>query len=202
MEIFYQEMSKIDKIEARKRVIETYLETGSIRKTARLWGTSRGVVRKWVRRYESRGEEGLKDLSRRPHYSPRKTCEDMEKKVWELRKDTGYGKRRLRYLLWVKEGINLPESTIANILRRGGIRGRKKRRKVFYPARWAYDEDRPFRLAQVDTKDIYDKSTLGTLIWTHITRKKLPRYQWTFCEGRTRLRFIAYSRELNLTNGL
>ena len=60
MEIFYQEMSKIDKIEARKRVIETYLETGSIRKTARLWGTSRGVVRKWVRRYESRGEEGLK----------------------------------------------------------------------------------------------------------------------------------------------
>ena len=36
-------------------------------------------------------------------------------KVWELRKDTGYG---------------------------------KKKREVFYPARWAYDED------QVDAKDI------------------------------------------------
>lgn len=32
-------------------------------------------------------------------------------------------------------------------------------RKVFYPAKWAYDEDIPFKLAQVDVKDIYDKGT-------------------------------------------
>ncbi len=75
-------------------------------------------------------------------------------------------------------------------------------RKVFYPAKWAYDEDIPFKLAQVDVKDIYDKGTLGTLIWNHITKKRLPRYQWTFLEGRTRLRFLAYSRKLHITNGL
>ena len=50
-------------------------------------------------------------------------------------------------------------------------------------------------------KDIYDKGTLGTYIWNHIT-KKLFRYQWTFLEGRTRLRFIAYSRKLHITNEL
>ena len=50
-------------------------------------------------------------------------------------------------------------------------------RKVFYPAKWAYDEDIPFKLAQVDVKDIYDKGTLGTLIWNHITKKRLPRHQ-------------------------
>jgi len=35
---------------------EAYHTTGSISGTARLWHTSRNVVRKWVRRYQ---EEGL-----------------------------------------------------------------------------------------------------------------------------------------------
>ena len=30
----------------------------------------------------------------------------------------------------------------------------------------------------------------------------LPRYQWTACDGRTRLRFLAYSHRNNRTNGL
>ncbi|MFQ6056986.1 MAG: hypothetical protein ACE5J3_13520 [Methanosarcinales archaeon] len=43
---------------------------------------------------------------------------------------------------------------------------------------------------------------MGTKKWWHICRNHLPKYQWTFCEGRTRFRFLAYSRELTLTNGL
>ena len=43
---------------------------------------------------------------------------------------------------------------------------------------------------------------MGTKLWTHILRKRLPRYQWTYLEGRTRLRFLAYSRELSLADGL
>jgi len=34
----------------------------------------------------------------------------------------------------------------------------------------------PFQLAHVDTKDIYDKGSLGTEIYTHLQRNKLPRY--------------------------
>lgn len=202
MEIFYHQMCKIDKIEARKMLIKTYKELRSIRKAAKTWGTSRNVVRKWIRRYKEEGEKGLKDISHKPHFSPKRVSLDIEKKVIKIRKERGYGKRRISYFLLLEEGINLSESTIRNILRRNGLRRKKKVRKIFYPAKWAYDEDRPFRLAQVDTKDIYDKGTLGTEIWTHITRKRLPRYQWTFCEGRTRLRFIALSRGLNITNGL
>jgi len=33
-------------------------------------------------------------------------------------------------------------------------------------------------------------------------RNKLSGYQWTFCEGKTRLRFLAYSHKLHQTNGL
>jgi transposase-like protein len=40
---------------------QTYRETGSIRKTARRWHTTRQVVRRWVRRYQAEGEAGLND---------------------------------------------------------------------------------------------------------------------------------------------
>ena len=61
-------------------------------------------------------------------------------------------------------------------------------RKAFSPSR--------------DAKDIYEGKTLGTYIWNHITKKKLPRYQWTFLEGRVRIRFAFYSRKLHITGGL
>ncbi len=51
-------------------------------------------------------------------------------------------------------------------------------------------------------KDIYDGGTLGQNLLRHLRRHGLPRYQWTFCEGTSRLRFVAYSDELTLANGL
>jgi hypothetical protein len=57
-------------------------------------------------------------------------------------------------------------------------------------------------LAQVDVKDILDKGTLGTKLWDHLRKRRLPRYQWTFLEGSTRLRFLAFSHQKTITNGL
>lgn len=86
MEVLYQEMYKMKRVEARKRQIETYKKRKSIRKTAKLWGTSRLVVRKWLRRYKEKGEKGLEDASRRPRRSPRRTPLTMEAKVLKMRK--------------------------------------------------------------------------------------------------------------------
>jgi len=80
--------------------------------------------------------------------------------------------------------------------------GGRKKRKTFCPAHWAWEEKAPFRLAQVVTKDILDKGTLGTRLWDHLRKHRLPRYQWTFLEGRTRLRFLAYRHRLSVVNGL
>lgn len=202
MEIFYQEIWKMKRVEARKRLVKTYKETHNIRKIAKSWGTSWGVVRRWIRRYEEREDLGLEDRSRKPRSSPFKTASYIEEKVLKIRRERGYGKRKITYFLFIEEGIELSENTIRSILKRGGISGKRRPRKVFYSAKWAYDEDTPFKLAQVDTKNIYDKGTLGTKIWTHITRTQVPRYQWTFCERRVRLRFCAYSPKLHITNGL
>jgi len=57
-DLAYGEVYAMNPVKARKRLVQTYQGTGSIRKTASLWGTSRRIVRKWVRRAEEEGEEG------------------------------------------------------------------------------------------------------------------------------------------------
>jgi len=195
MDISYKE-------EARRQIVDTYFTVGSISQVARLWHTSRNVIRKWVRRFKQKGEEGLRDESRKPYSSPHKVSHDIEQKVLEARKKTGYGRKRLAWYLTREKGLTLSPNTIRHILNRYGFKGKRKPRKVFYPAHWTWEIENPFSLAQVDTKDILDKGTLGTKLWTHMVKKKLPRYQWTFCEGKTRLRFLAFSKELSLANGL
>jgi len=195
MDISYKE-------EARRQIVDTYFTVRSISQVARLWHTSRNVIRKWVRRFKQKGEEGLRDESRKPYSSPHKVSHDIEQKVLEARKKTGYGRKRLAWYLTREKGLTLSPNTIRHILNRYVFKGKRKPRKVFYPAHWTWEIENLFSLAQVDTKDILDKGTLGTKLWTHMVKKKLPRYQWTFCEGKTRLRFLAFSKELSLANGL
>jgi transposase-like protein len=199
----YGEIHAINPIEARELLIETYQETGNLSETARRWHTSRHVVRKWVRRFQEEGEEGLKDRSRRPHYSPRQTPPDIEEQVREARKATRYGRERLALYLQ-RGGLNISPHTIRHILRRcDPIEKRaRKHRKPLYPALWAWEVKEPFSLIQTDVKDVLDKQALGPALWDHLRKHHLPRYQWTACDGRTRLRLLAYSHRLNRTNGL
>lgn len=67
-------------------------------------------------------------------------------------------------------------------------------------AELVYREVYPMNPAEV--KDILDKGALGTEITTHLSRQRLPRDPWTACDGRTRLRFLAYSRHNNRPHGL
>ena len=197
----YREVYAMNRIEARRRLIATYEQTGSYSETAREWHTSRHVVRKWVRRFKEQGEAGLQDLSRRPHHSPRQTPAEIEQQVMEAWEKTRYGRHRLAvYLSW--HGLHLSPHTIRHILRRHRPPQKRPRRKPLYPAHWAWEVDLPFTLIQADVKDILDKGALGTQRTTHLTRQGLPRYQWTACDGRTRLRCLAYSQRLNRTNGL
>lgn len=143
----------------RLKIVEVYSDCGSLRETARRLSLSRNTMRKWVRRYEEEGEAGLYDRSRRPKHSPRRTPPEVEERMLKLRRERGWGRRRIAHAL------GLPEETVRHILRRHLPKGQRQLRKkgrIFYPARWAWDGDEPFRLTQADTKDILDKGTLGT----------------------------------------
>ena len=201
-DLAYREVYTMNQVQARKLLVRTYQETGNISETARRWHTSRQVVRKWVRRFQEEGEKGLRDRSRRPHHCPHQTPPEIEEQVLQARQATNYGRERLALYLQ-RQGISISPHTIRHILRRQGITGHKRhQRKPLYPAHWVWDEDVPFALIQADVKDILDKRALGTTLWQHMRKHHLPRYQWTACDGRTRLRFLAYSHRNNRTNGL
>ena len=160
------------------------------------------MVRKWVRRFQAEGEEGLKDRSRRPHDSPRQTSPEIEKRVREARKATRYGRERLSLCL-ERGGLEISPDTIRHILRRrcDPTKRRRKRRKPcvinttrkevpcntitrgkpLYPALWAWEVEepfglslrtKPFSLIQTDVKDILDKQALGRS--AELTTKPCP----------------------------
>lgn len=63
-------MEKLQK--TRLGWIKLYQEVKDAGIVCRRCGISRPTLRKWVKRHEEKGEEGLKELSRRPHTSPKK----------------------------------------------------------------------------------------------------------------------------------
>jgi hypothetical protein len=200
--VVYREVYPMSPFEARKRLVQTYQQTGSVRRTAALWHTSRQVVRKWVRRYEQDGEDGLHDRSCRPDHCPHQTREATEEP----------GRRGTEsHRLWARtpgplsrsaRGPGLSPYHPSHPASSSLTREKHKRRKPLYPAHWAWNVKEPFALIQTDAKDILDKGALETRRWQHIRTQHLLRYQWTACDGRTRLHFLAYSHHLNRTNGV
>ncbi len=53
----------------------------------------------------------------------------------------------------------------------------------------------PFEETQLDTKEIADQRTLPKEIYQHFLNLPLPRWQWTFTDVKTRIRFLAWSYE-------
>jgi len=132
MDLSYQE-AIMNREEARRKLVESYISTGSISNTARLWGTSRNVVRKWVRRWEEEGLSGLADHSRRSHHFPHQVAPLIEEKVVKARSKTGYGRKRLAWYLWREEHIEISPYTIRHILHRNNLTTLKEEEEGVLP---------------------------------------------------------------------
>lgn len=88
----------------------------------RLYGISRKTGYKWLRRYRTTGQAGLKDQSRRPRSSPQRTPAAIEHVVLAARdQHPSWGGRKLKRWLEDRGHKNMPApSTITAILRRHG----------------------------------------------------------------------------------
>jgi hypothetical protein len=116
---------------------------------------------------------------------------------------THYGRQRLAHHL-AHHGIHLAPNTLRHLLKRHApatSRPRKPRRR-FYFAHRAWESQEPFTRIHADVKAIYAKGALGTERWDYLRKHRLSRYQWTFLESRTRLRLLAFSRELSTRHGM
>lgn len=110
---------------------------GDVRGAAQQAGRSERWLHKWLRRYETAGEEGLRDLPRTPHRCPGATRPEVVEKILAVRRFleahpfANRGAEAVRYEL-IREGYQpLPSrSTIERVLARAGAtrRGRREPR--------------------------------------------------------------------------
>ena len=117
----------------------------------REFGISRPTGYVWRRRYQqSRTLTEIGERSRRPKHSPGRTESWKQERVLALRKQTGWGAKKLRVLLR-EEQVALPVRTIHRILQRNGL----VREEGHAPAPGRFERSEPNELWQMDSKGKY-----------------------------------------------
>lgn len=108
-------------IERRREFAMLFEREGANRRMlCRRFGISRQSGYELARRYREEGEAGLADRSRRPHRSPARTSEAMERLILELREEHPcWGGRKLARRLRDQGHAGVPSaSTVTEVLRR------------------------------------------------------------------------------------
>jgi len=171
-----------------------YALQNDISKAAREYKTTRKTVRKWMKRYQEEGLEGLKDKKRAPHHIPHKLKPEDEAQIVELReKFPSWGSRRLIGHYQVKGS----HGSVNRVIKQNGLIKPKRKR-------WRKRKDlsdlkkkmKFFENSQIDTKDLSDICQY----WPLMRRFSLPRYEYSLRELSTGASFFAYADHNNSTN--
>jgi transposase InsO family protein len=139
--------------DARTRLgwVRLYEQVGNAGLVCRRCGISRPTLRKWWRRYQAQGEQGLEGRSRRPHTSPnRKVLAEEEALILRLRRERKLGIKRLRNELARQHGLKLALDTIHKVLVRHG-ENQFKRPRLNRKGTKRYSRPVPGDRVQMDT---------------------------------------------------
>lgn len=110
-------------IKQRLTWIKLYEETQNAGLVCRRCGISRPTLRKWLKRYEESGLEGLKDVSKRPHSSPNtKISDEVESWILNLRKKRKLGARRIQNELLREHNFQLSLASIHKVLTKNEVK--------------------------------------------------------------------------------
>ncbi|HWR59157.1 MAG TPA: IS481 family transposase [Thermodesulfovibrionales bacterium] len=137
-------------VRSRLSWVNLYKETGDAGLVCRKCGISRPTLRKWIRRYEEHGEEGLLSVSRRPHRSPNlKVTDEMRQWITEMRSANNLGARRIQNELKWLHSCKLSLASIHKVLRDLQMPPLRKTRRFREPKRYA--RPIPGDRVQIDT---------------------------------------------------
>ena len=117
--------------------VKIYEQTQDAGLTCRKCGISRPTLRKWWKRYQTQGEDGLKSRSRRPQFfSLTKVDEHIEILILSMRKERKLGPKRLQSELNRLYNVSLSAAVTHKILSRNNrkpfLRVRKKTEYIRY----------------------------------------------------------------------
>ena len=169
-------------------------QVNSISEVARSFGTTRVTVRKWLKRYNESGLDGLSNLSRLNQEFPNRMPDRHLKKILALRR---------QYMFWgarrIKDYLNLiySDTTINKKIKQAGLikkkKRRYKRRKELSMIRKSF---KAFEKFQVDVKYLTDIPEIAM----DLKFNKLPKYQITARDYKTGMQFIGFSYEKTSTS--
>jgi transposase InsO family protein len=118
----------------------------------REFGISRPTGYRWRLRFEQAGSvAAVAERSRRPAHSPSQTAAQKEERVVQLRRQYGWGAKKIDVLLR-EQDTELTVTTINRILRRRGLIEKKDSHA---PALERFERSRPNELWQMDGKGQY-----------------------------------------------
>lgn len=149
----------------------------------------------------------LKSLSRRPKSHKRCLSGSGEQTILGKHNQASYGPKRM-FTHLSRQGYDT-ETTytlakIKGVYKRNDLKVKKVRtangnRRPLYD----YDKLAAFERLQYDTKHIADQKALPREIYEKFKHSdELPQYQWTITDAKTKIRFLAWSHELNSFFGL
>lgn len=127
-------------------------EQANVRQLCRQFEISPTTAYKWLERFKAHGLQGLQELSRRPHCSPARTAEKIERAVIaERQKHPAWGGRKLRARLLALGHAQVPSpSTITGILHRHQMVTKEESRK--HKPWIRFEHPQPNDLWQMDFK--------------------------------------------------
>lgn len=116
------------------------------------FGISRPTGYRWRKRFEQAGSAtALAERSRRPLHSPGRTEAAVEQRVLELRREHGWGAKKIEVLLR-EQSVRVTVSTINRILKRNGL---VRQKDGHAPALQRFERAAPNQLWQMDGKGAY-----------------------------------------------
>jgi transposase len=181
-----------DKKVLRYRIVVLAQEKG-IPSAAAECACSVNTVRKWLRRYNDKGYDGLEELSRAPHHSKRISEADKKVIIKNRNKYRGLGLRRLKEAA----GLTYSIRTMNKVLREVGLikkrRTKAKKKNNLRAIKSAY---KLFSQIEVDTKHLYDIPEY----YSQMRLLNLPKYQYTARDVTSGFLFIYFAYESSLCN--
>jgi transposase InsO family protein len=121
------------------------VEKVTLNAAAAAFNVSARTARKWLRRYQLHGRDGLADRSSRPHCSPRLTRAELAEQALALRRQRWTGVR-------IAQTTGLSRATVSRILRRHRL-SRMRDLEPVVPIR-RYEHPHPGDLLHLDIKKL------------------------------------------------
>ncbi|MEU1184413.1 IS481 family transposase [Streptomyces sp. NPDC005820] len=135
-------------VHGRRLLVERVSGGRPVAHVAAEMGISRATAHKWIRRWRTEGEQGLRDRPSRPLTTPHRTAAATEADVCRLRRDRKLGPARIGPVL------GLPASTVHRILVRHGLNRLAFLDRPTGQVIRRYERERPGELVHVDVKKL------------------------------------------------